>query len=261
MKFKSQLFAALIAIAVVAAPIAANAERPHRNAARAEAPRNASSGRHFNAAPRVTAQRNGARNFRPAAIGRNQAVWNRGNFERNNLDRNLVRERAENHYAYQRGNYNHYPVYNGYNGSNSYNGYNGYAPADNCNLGGAYAQPMYGYGQPAYGYAQQGYGEGGRPALMAYRNRLLAQKANLESQLNSSSSFMERPYLRQQLAEVNKKLGAVNMKMGISGRGFARGQYGGGYGYNGYNGYGANQYYGQQGGIASALPMLGNFIH
>ncbi len=263
MKSKSRLFAALIAISIMAAPVAANAETRRDAEARAAASRNSLVAPRFNTA-RAMAQHDPVRNF--------QARENRGNWERN-----AARVRADNRlnqYAYQPRGY--------YNGYNPYYGYRNYAApmpvANNCEPGGYPSA----YVEPGYGYGQSGYGEG-RPALTAYRGRLLAQKASLERQLNSGSNFLEYPYLHEQLSEVNKKLGDVNSKLGIVGGGYAMGR--GGYGYegyqqasplaalmgmggnrgyngsNGYNGYGANPYYGQQGGLTSALPLLGNFIH
>ncbi|MGC1676636.1 MAG: hypothetical protein WA740_03800 [Candidatus Binataceae bacterium] len=226
-------------------------------------------------------QRNPARNFQTRENGgRNLAFQNRGNWQRN-AARARVYDNHPDRDAYRSRGYN--------NGYNPYYGYSNYAapipPADNCQLGGypaTYGMPAYDYAQPAYGYGQSGYGMG-RPALMAYRGRLLAQKTRIESQLSSGYNFMERPYLRQQLSEVNKKLGEVNSKLGIAGGRYAmgRGDYGyegyqqasplaaltnfganrGYYANNGYNGYGANPYYGQQGGLMSALPLLGNFVH
>jgi hypothetical protein len=275
-KPKSRLFAALIAISIMAAPIAANAEthrdaEAHAAAARAAASRNSSQTPRF-AAARTMAQRDPVRKFQARQNGRNLALQNRGNWERN-AARSQVDNRYLNQYAYQPRGY--------YNG-NPYNGYNNYAAPmplqNNCELG-AYPSA---YAEPGYGYGQSGYGEG-RPALMAYRGRLLAQKVSIEQQLSSGSNFMEYPYLHEQLSEVNKKLGDVNSKLGIAGSGYAMGRGGSGYdgyqqasplaaltglggnggyyGNNRYNGYGANPYYGQQGGLASALPMLGNFIH
>jgi len=270
-KSKSRFFAALIAISIMAAPVAANAETRRDAEARAAASRNSPVAPRFNSV-RAMAQRNPVRNFQARENGRGLALENRGNWERD-----AARVRADNRlnqYAYQpRGYYNRY---------NPYDGYSNYAApmpvANNCEPGGypsAYVEPSYGYGQSGYG--------GGRPALMAYRGRLLAQKASLERQLNSGSNFLEYPYLHEQLSEVNKKLGDVNSKLGIAGGGYAMGR--GGYGYegyqqssplaalmgmggnrgyygnNGYNGYGANPNYGQQGGLTSALPLLGNFIH
>lgn len=255
-KSKSRLFAALIAISIMAAPIAANAETRRDAEARAAASRNSPVAPRFNTA-RAMAQRNPVRNF--------QARENRGNWQRD-----AARVRADsrlNQYAYQP---------RGYNGYGPYYGYSSYAApmpvANNCEPGGYPSA----YAEPGYGYGPSGYGEG-RPALMAYRGRLLAQKASLERQLNSASNFLEYPYLHEQLSEVNKKLGDVNSKLGIVGGGYAMGR--GGYGYDGYqqasplaalmgtggnrgyNGYGANPYYGQQGGLMSALPLLGNFVH
>jgi hypothetical protein len=266
MKSKSRLFAALIAISIMAAPVAANAETRRDAEAHVAASRDSRVAARFNAAHPM-AQRDPMRNFQARENGRNLALQNRGNWERN-----AARVRADNRYLNQ---YAYQP--RGY-----YNGYNNYAApvpiANNCQPGGYPSA----YAQPGYGYGQSGYGEG-RPALMAYRGRLLAQKTSLERQLNSGSNFLEYPYLHEQLSEVNKKLGNVDSKLGIAGGGYAMGR--GGYGYdgyqqasplaalmgmggnrgyygtNGYNGYGANPYYGQQGGLASALPMLGNFIH
>jgi len=272
MKTQSRFFAALIAMTIMAAPVAANAGNKHRGAepgrvapGRFAAPRFTAS-RKMPVAPRFAAPRAAQRNYAPTPINqRNQAVWNRGNWQRNQAE-----EREENNYANQPSGY-----YNGYNGYNNYAPapppIPSYAPSGDGDDAPAYYQPSYGYAQPGYG----SYGAMGHPALMAYRGRLLAQKASILAQLNGSANFMEHPYLRQQLAEVNKKLGEVNLKLGIGGGGYAMGQYGyNGYqqasplaaltglgGYNGYNGYSANPYYGQQGAVASMLPMLGNYIH
>ncbi|MFZ1889666.1 MAG: hypothetical protein WAU33_16720 [Candidatus Binataceae bacterium] len=253
MKSKSRLFAAMIALSIFAAPAAAYAGKPYRETAARAAAARVSASRNASFAARNQSRAIAPRNF---SFARNfqAAPTNRGNrviFDRSNWERNAALNNYASQYANQpRGYYNNYaaPIPIG----------------SNCQLGGVNNYPS-AYGEQGYGYGQTGIGQ---PALASYRGRLLAQKASLLAQLNSASSFMERPYLREQLAEVNKKLGAVDSRMGITGRGYEGAQYGG---YNGYqqasplaaltsfggNGYGG---YGQQGGLASALPMLGNYI-
>lgn len=195
MKSKSRLFAAMIALSIFAAPAAAYAGKPYRETAARAAAARVSASRNASFAARNQSRAIAPRNF---SFARNfqAAPTNRGNrviFDRSNWERNAALNNYASQYANQpRGYYNNYaaPIPIG----------------SNCQLGGVNNYPS-AYGEQGYGYGQTGIGQ---PALASYRGRLLAQKASLLAQLNSASSFMERPYLREQLAEVNKKLGAVD---------------------------------------------------